>query len=156
VVSETTERSIVVRESRASVNFLWGFLVVVAALVLWRGEFGDRTVSTRIAAGVIFVLLGVGGAAAWIWWQRHPGRLEVTPSTITLRHRGKPSPGTVFRKTGDLYLESHLVGSVRAPSRIWLLRVVGSEGSISLQFFKHREVEEASTAMGWTFAERTG
>jgi hypothetical protein len=30
VESETTEWSIVVRESRASVNFLWGFLVVGA------------------------------------------------------------------------------------------------------------------------------
>src|SRR5204863_9653352 len=106
------------------------------------------------AAGVIFVLLGVGGIVAWIWSHRHPGRLEATPSTITLRHRGKPNPDTALQKTGDLYMESHLVGSARAPSRIWLLKVVGSEGSISLQFFNHREVIEACTAMGWTFADQ--
>jgi len=156
VESETTERSIVVRESRAAVNFLWGFLVVVAVLVLWRGEFGNRMLSTRIAAGVLFVLLGVGGMVGWIWSHRHHGRLEVTPSTITLRYRSKSDPATVLRKTGDLHMESHLVGSARAKSRIWLLKVDGSEGSISLQFFKHREVIEACIAMAWTFAERTG
>jgi hypothetical protein len=155
VESEITERTIFVRESRAAVNFLRGFLVVVAALALWRGEFGTRTTSTRVAAAIVFVLVGGGALVAWIWFRRHPGRLEVTPSTVTLRHRGRPAT-TVLPKTGDLYLESHLVGSARAPSRVWVLKVAGSEGSISLHFFKHREVEEACTSLGWTFVNRSG
>jgi hypothetical protein len=65
-----------------------------------------------VAAAIVFVLVDGGALVAWIWFRRHPGRLEVTPSTVTLRHRGRPAT-TVLPKTGDLYLESHLVGSAR-------------------------------------------
>src|SRR2546430_13572508 len=81
-------RSVVVRESRGAVNFLWGFLVVVSIVVLWRAEFGSRTLQTRLVGGIVFRLLGVAAAAGWIWSRRHPGSIEVTPDTITLRRRG--------------------------------------------------------------------
>ena len=144
---------VVIRESRGAVNFLWGFLVLVSAVVLWRGEFGSRTTTTRVVAAVIFVPLGLGAIAAWVWYRRHPSRLEITPAAISLRLPGKSDPATVLPKTGDLYIDSHLVGSARAPSRVSYLKVEGSQGSISLQFFKRADVVDGCTAMGWTFAD---
>ena len=140
----------IVNESAGSRNFLWGFLTVVFALVLVRGHLGAETTNGRIAvdlfAGTLFVLSLLG----WVWFNRHPARLEISADAIVLQHRGQ-AKSTRLPHTGPLYVSRTMIGGKHP---VAYLRVAGSEDSIAMGNFRLGEIQEASLAAGWEWAER--
>jgi hypothetical protein len=79
------------------VNFLWGFLTVVFAAALVRGHFGGPLTTGRIVADVVCGTLLAGSIAAWVWFRRHPARLEITPEALEFSHRGQPNSTKLAR-----------------------------------------------------------
>jgi hypothetical protein len=131
------------------VNFLWGFLTVVFAAALVRGHFGGPLTTGRIVGDVIFGALLAAAIAAWVWFRRHPARLEITPEAVEFSHRGQPNP-TRLIGPGKLYVKTTYVGGT---DRLHWLMVTGSEEAISLNMFDHEEVKAACRANSWRFVD---
>jgi hypothetical protein len=129
------------------VNFLWGFLTVVFAAALLRGHFGAGTTTSRIVIDVVFGALLAGSVGAWVWFRRHPARLDITPEGIAFRHRGQ-SGSTRLVSPGELYVRTTYIGGT---DRLHWLMVTGSDAAISLNMFNHGEVKDACRTNGWRF-----
>jgi hypothetical protein len=146
-----TEPGVIVEERRYQVNFLWGFLTIVSAIVLWRAHTGMSGVG-RIVADVIvgaFVLLF---AWAWVWFVRHPAHLEVTPEEIRFQHKGQRKFSTLPH-TGALYVKRTLIGGKHP---VAFLKVKGSDDGIALGSFDLSAIKEAAYANGWRFTGDEG
>jgi len=141
----------VVAESSGSRNFLWGFLALVSGAALVRGHIGATTDAGRLAVDGIVGVVFVGTVALWVWFNRHPARLEVSPDAIVFRHRGQKGSARLPR-TGDLYVSTTMLGG-KHPLRF--LKVTGSEEAIALQMFDWNRVQEACLAAGWRFVDRS-
>lgn len=143
---------IVVAEKKSSVHVLGGLLSVAFTLALIRGHFGADTDTGRVVGDVIFGLLAAGSIAGWIWFIRHPARLEITPETISFVHRDRARAVTLERSAGDVYVARTFTHRTQL---VWL-KVTGSDTAISMTTFDLSEVERACTAAGWRFAKRPG
>jgi hypothetical protein len=137
----------VVHERKGRVNFLWGFLAVAFGAALVRGHFG-MSGTGRLAVDVAFGGLVAVVLVAWIWFRRHPARLEITPDEVAFMHDEQPNATRLFR-TGDLSIRTTHFGGT---DRLHFLKVEGSEEAISIQMFDHEEVKRACRANGWRFA----
>jgi hypothetical protein len=130
------------------VDFLWGFLAVIFALVLFRSVTGDTTGTAGVLSSAFSTVLLVASIAAWISSRRHPARLEITSKTIELRHGDKPDAVTLRRTDGDLYVRRVFSGWKYPQS---YLKATHSDAAISLLPFDSRKVEEACREAGWRF-----
>ena len=139
--------ALVVVERRRNINVLWGFLTAVFAGALVRLYGGPTTGLTRIVLYVVFGVLLAGSVAAWVWFRRHPGRLEISRDVITFSHRGQRGSVQLFR-TGDLYVHTSYVGGTNP---LHFLKVAGSDEAVPIMMFDRRELEEACRAAGWRF-----
>jgi hypothetical protein len=139
----------VVNERAGSRNFLWGFLTVVFGAALVRGHIGAETSSGRIVVDVFMGLLFVGSLAGWIWFNRHPARLRITPGSIELMHKGQQK-GLRLANTGHLYISRTFIGG---KNPIAYFRVAGSDDAIPCGNFNVAEVQQATTAAGWRWGE---
>jgi uncharacterized membrane protein YccC len=81
--------SVVVAERPRRVDVLWGFLTVAFGAALVRGHLGAGTATSRIVIDAVFGTLAGGSIAAWVWFRRHPARLEITPEAVAFSHRGQ-------------------------------------------------------------------
>ena len=142
---------IVVEQSRANVNVLWGFLSVAFAFALWRGHQGAQTGTGRLVLDVILGVAAILSVTAWILSYRNPARLEISQDVITLSHRGKPNT-IELRRPGPLYV--HRVFNPRGGAQSYL-KVVGSDDAIPLVLFNWKEVERACHTFGWPIAARS-
>lgn len=142
---------IVIEQSTAALNFLWGFLTVAFAVAMWRGHQGAETGTGRLVLDVVCGGGVVLSIAAWISLYRHPARLAVSPDVISLSHRGKPNT-LELRRTGPLYVRK--IFSPRGGVRSYL-KVVGSDAAIPLVLFDWRSVERACRAAGWSITGPT-
>jgi hypothetical protein len=138
---------IVVPERKYQVNFLWGFLTIVTAIVLWRASNGGMEGTGRIFALVIITAFLLLFAWAWVWFVRRPARLEVTPEEIRFQHSGQKKSATLPH-TGALYVKRTLLGG-KYPNAF--LKVEGSDEAIALGSFSLREIKEAAHSSGWEF-----
>jgi hypothetical protein len=130
------------------VDLLWGFLSVAFGAALVRGHFGAGTTTSRLVIDVAFGTLLAGSVAAWLWFRRHPARLEITPEAVAFSHRGQPNPTTLVGP-GELYVYTTHIGGT---DRLQFLKVTGSDEGIPLTMFDHEEVKAACREQGWRFA----
>jgi hypothetical protein len=141
----------VVPESRAQVNFLWGFLAIVSVLVVARAVTGDSATAWKVVAVVLFGVLFFGSILMWIWSFRHPGQVDVSADALRYQHRGQPRGTTLHRSSGDLYIRRVILNAKHPQA---YLKVTGQdEDSIPLQMFSRRRLEEACLAHGWRFVD---
>jgi hypothetical protein len=138
-----------VGERPRRVDVLWGFLTVVSAAALVRGHFGGSTTSTKVVIDLAFGTLLAASVAAWIWFRRHPARLEITTDAVAFSHRGQ-SGSTRLVGPGELYVYTTLIGGT---DRLNFLKVTGSDEAILLTMFDHEEVKAACRARGWRFVD---
>jgi hypothetical protein len=139
--------TLVVPERPRRVDFLWGFLSVAFGAALVRGHLGAGTTTSRLVIDAVFGTLFVAAVGAWIWFRRHPARLEVTPEAVAFRHRGQ-SGSTRLVPPGELYVRTTHVGGT---DRLHFLKVTGSDEAIPLTMFDHEEVKDACRTNGWRF-----
>lgn len=150
-MAEQPRGPIVVEQSNASVNVIWGFLTIAFGFALWRGHQGAETGAGRLALDVLLGAALVLSVAGWVSFHRHPSRLEISPDAISLWHRGKPN-SIDLRPTGDLYVSTRITprGGVHR-----YLKVVGSDDAIPLTHFDWKQVEGACLQAGWRLARRS-
>ena len=144
-MSELQHEPIVIEQSKATVNALWGFLTVAFVFALWRGHGGAETGTGRFVLDVVFGAGVILSVTAWISFHRHPARLEVSRDVIALVHRGKPN-ATELRRTGPLYVRR--IFGPRGGTRSYL-KAVGSDDAIPLVLFDRKSVERACREAGW-------
>ncbi len=88
---------VILRESRLSLNVLFGGLLAVLVAALARGLAGAQTAGGRAAVAVIFGAAAALAAWAWVAVVRRRGRLEITGQAITYAD-GKGQPVTLSPK----------------------------------------------------------
>ncbi len=142
-----TEPVVIVQERRYQVNFLWGFLTIVSAIVLWRTHTGSMSSTGRIVAEVIVGAFLLVFAWAWVWFVRHPARLAVTPEEFRFQHKGRRRHTTLPR-TGALYVKRTLMGGKHP---LAFLKVEGSEEAVAMGGFDLARIREAAAETGWEF-----
>ena len=147
-----TEPVVIVEERRYQVNFLWGFLTITSAVVLWRTHTGSMSSTGRIVAEAIVTAFLLLFAWAWVWFVRHPARLEVTPAEIRFQYSGQKKAATLPH-TGALYVKRTLIGGKHP---VAFLKVEGSEEGIALGSFDLSAIKEAAYVNGWRFAGDEG
>ena len=137
----------IVGERARRVDFLWGFLTLAFGAALVRGHRAQDGTG-RLVVDVLFGGLTALCIGAWVWFRRHPARLEIDPDVIAFTHRGQPNATRLLRTDGDLFIRTtHLGGT----DRLHFLKAEGSEEAIPLQMFDHAEVGAAARANGWRF-----
>lgn len=142
--------AIVVRQSRAQRDGLFGGLAAVFVVALWRGFTGAQTSGGRVAVVVFCGLVLTGLTVLWVRYARRPSRLEIASQVITyVDPNGKQrlltsAPGSELAFT--------TLGSGRYRTRALTIR--GSGSVIPLPFFSARRVRRECTARGWEFARR--
>jgi hypothetical protein len=139
--------SVVVAERPRRVDFLWGFLTVAFGAALVRGHLGAGTTTSRLVIDAALGSLLAGSIAAWVWFRRHPARLEISPEAVAFLHRGQPN-ATRLVGPGELYVRTTYLGG---KNRLQFLKVTGSEEAIPMEMFDHTEVKAACRASGWRF-----
>jgi hypothetical protein len=137
---------VIVEERGYQVNFLWGFLTIVSAIVLWRAHTG-MSGAGRVVADVIVGAFLLLFAWAWVWFVRHPAHLEVTPEEIRFQHKGQRKFSTLPH-TGALYVKRTLIGGKHP---VAFLKVEGSDDTIPMGSFDLARIKEAAAGTGWEF-----
>lgn len=143
---------IVVRQHTRTVDFVWGFLVLVFGLVLLRGRSGAGSEGGRLVIDVVFGGLLALSVAAWVWFRRRPSTLTISSDSISFSHRSGHE-GIVLRPTGDLYVSTPLGPGGSHQQRF--LRVTGSDEAIPLLTFDWKTVRDACVAKGWSFSTKS-
>jgi hypothetical protein len=138
---------VILKESRLSLNVLFGVLLAVVVLALVRGLAGAQAAGGRVAVAVIFGAAAALAAWAWVVVIRRRGHLEITGQVITYAG-GKGQPVSLSREQGDV-LCIVARGAPRYPARC--LTIQGTSTVIPLNFFRLSEVRQACTARGWQF-----
>jgi hypothetical protein len=80
--------TLLVSERSRRVDILWRVLTAAFAVALVRGHIGAGTATGRTVADLVFGALLVIAVAAWIWFRRHPARLEIVRLTPVWRGFG--------------------------------------------------------------------
>jgi hypothetical protein len=139
--------AIVVRESRAQRDGLFGGLVAVFVLAFIRGFAGAQTGSGRVAVTIftaaVIALLVIG----WIAIVSRRSRLEISRATISLVSKRRDRL-VLSRDSGDR-LRVVRLGSGRY--RRTGLAIEGTDEVLPLGLFSVREVRQACRSKGWGF-----
>lgn len=139
--------TVVVRQSHAQREGLFGGLVAVFVLAFARGFPGASTTSGKVAVTILCAGLVILIAAGWVNILRHPPRLEISgPAISYIDGQGKVT--TLARESGG-ELRFVTTGSGRYRSRGMMAS--GSATVLPLPFFSARQVREQTTACGWQF-----
>ena len=143
-------RATIVRESRAQLRALFGFLTLVCAAALARGVPGAQTTAGRVAVAVVFGGLLVVLVVGWIVTIRRPRRLEITEGAVRYVQRNG-QVATLSRQQGD---ELRWVKQLRG--RTWRLglTIVGTDTIMLLGTFSRKAVRQACLARGWRFDDQ--
>jgi hypothetical protein len=139
---------IVVPERKSSVHFLWGFLTITFAVVLFMGHKGAETNAGRLTLDILFGGLALLCLFAWIYMVRNPGRFEITPDMVRLAHKGGKNTQDMLRTSGELYFG-------RTPGRYpqATLRQNGSEDVFIIGTYDTHELKKACESQGWRFPQ---
>lgn len=140
----------IVRESRAQISTLLGFLTVACVAALARGVPGAQTAAGRVAVAVVFGGLLVILVVGWLVMLRRRRRLEITEDAVRYVQRsGQVS--TLSRQQGD---ELRWVKQLRG--RTWRLGLTcsGTDAVMLLGTFSRKAVQQACLARGWRFEDR--
>jgi hypothetical protein len=137
---------VVVRQSRARRDGMFGILLAVFAVALGRGVSGASTTAGRIAVVVIFGLIVIVIAVAWVRAILRPAHLDISPRLIhyagapggsrpdLIKDNG-PEVRVYWRRAGRT---SYLTIEQPASTLRW-----------SLPYFSPRAVADACRACGW-------
>ena len=140
----------IVRESRAQISTLLGFLTVACVAALARGVPGAQTAAGRVAVAVVFGGLLVILVVGWLVMLRRRRRLEITEDAVRyVQRNGQVS--ALSRRDGD---ELRWVKQLRG--RVWRrgLTIVGTDTVMLLGTFSRQAVRHACLARGWRFDDR--
>jgi hypothetical protein len=137
--------AIVVQQSKAQRDGLFGVLVAVFVAALVRGFTGAETGAGRVAVivftgGVIAVLL-----VLWVRTVQRPSRIEISSEAI--RYRGPGSKLLTLSSQSGKDLSPVALGSGRYRTRGITVR--GTGVVIPLPFFSYREIRQQCAARGW-------
>jgi hypothetical protein len=139
--------TVVLRQSHAQREGLFGGLVAVFVLAFARGFPAAQTTGGRISITILCAAVIVVLTIGWLMILRHPPRLEISARDIRYTD-GKGMVTTLTRQSGG-ELRFVTTGSGRYRSRG--LMVSGSATVVPLPFFSAREVREQTVARGWLF-----
>ena len=139
--------TLLVAERSRRVDILWGFLTAAFAVALVRGHIGAATTTGPTVVDFLFGTLLAVAVGAWIWFRRHPARLQITPEAVVFSHRGQRL-GTTLPAPGELYVHTTFIGGT---DRLRFLKVTGSDEAIPMTMFDDAEVTAACRASGWRF-----
>jgi hypothetical protein len=137
---------IVVRQSRAQRDGLFGALLAVFLVALVRGYGGAQTSTGRV---MVVVFVSVVAAALVLGWARlvlRPSRLEISRQEITLVD-ARGGRRVLSRQSGD---QLRVVGVGGGRYRQPALTIQGSGTAIPLTLFSAREVRRQCLAAGWS------
>jgi len=140
--------AIIVRESRAQRDGLFGGLVAIFVLAFARGIAGAETSAGRIAVTVFTTAVIAILVSGWIMIVRRRSRLEISRATISYVSR-RTDRLVLSREAGDRLQIVHL-GSGRY--RRAGLAIDGSDQVLPLGLFSVRQVRQACQSKGWEFA----
>lgn len=140
--------AIVVRESRAQRDGLFGGLVAIFVLAFARGITGAQTSAGRIAVTLFTVSVIAILIAGWMLIVRRRSRLEISRATISYV-TSRSDRLVLSRKAGGRLRIVHL-GSGRY--RRTGLALDGSDQVLPLSLFSVRQVKQACQSKGWEFA----
>ena len=140
----------IVRESRAQISVLLGFLTVACVAALARGVPGAQTATGRAAVAVVFGGLLVILVVGWIVMLQRRSRLEITEDAVRYVQRNGQVSTLSRRPGGELRWVKQLRG------RIWRLglTVPGTDAVMLLGTFSRKTVQQACLARGWRFDDR--
>jgi hypothetical protein len=139
--------AIVVRQSRAQRDGLFGALIAVFLVALVRGYTGAQTSAGRVAVVVFVAVFTAVLGTGWVRLIRRPCRLEITTQAITFVD-GRGAARVLSSETGgQLRIVSLGGGRFRQPG----LTIAGSGTVIALPFFSTKEVRRQCLAAGWIF-----
>jgi len=143
--------AIIVRESRAQRDGLFGGLVAVFVLAFIRGLAGAQTGAGRVTVAIFTTSVIVVLVIGWIVIVSRQSRLEISRATIS--YVSERSDRLVLsRDAGDRLRVAHLgSGRFRRPG----LAIEGSDQVLPLGLFSIREVKQACRSKGWEFAALT-
>jgi hypothetical protein len=129
-------------EKRSSGDTIAGFLVVVAALVAWRGA--ARAPVASVIAG-LFALVTIAG---WLYWRRRPpSELEIGPDAIVWGSRADAVIRIERGPSGLLQLRRSA-----ARQTAWSLTSADdASAGIPLIGFDPGAVRDACVTHGWRF-----
>ena len=138
-----------VKESSLKREGLYGILTLAFLAALIRGVTGAMTTGGRIAAGILFGALAAVVVFRWFWEVRHPGRLEVSTSTVRfVSGSGKVATQEISRSAGD---QLQFVGRGAGRYVSLALQQPASGTTLSLGMFDRKPVRRACEANGWRF-----
>jgi hypothetical protein len=140
--------AVVVKESAAQRDGLFGFLVAAFGLALVRGAAGAHTVAGRAAAALVFGALVVLCLVLWARTRMRPDRLEISQEAIRYVSGSGRQKSALNRQQGD-----NLCFVAQGGGRVWrqALKVRGSGAVMPLRFFSRAAVKRACEAQGWRF-----
>jgi hypothetical protein len=140
--------AVVVRESRAQRDGLFGGLVAIFALAFARGFAGAGTSAGRIAVTVFCAVVIAIIVTGWIVIVRRRSRLEISRATICYVTKGDERLALSRQPSGRLRVVNRGSGRYRTQG----LALDGSDQVLPLALFSVRQVRQACIAKGWEFA----
>jgi len=136
----------VVRQSSAQRDGLFGGLIAIFLLTLWRGYTGATTTDGHIAIVAFVCAVSAAVSYGWVWMIRRGSRLEISEQAITYLDRRLGSR-TLTRQSGDTLAIVMSGGRYPQPQ----LTIPGSGTRLPLPFFSVRHVKQECSARGWRF-----
>lgn len=146
--------AIVVKQSSAFRDGLFGVLDVVFILIVVRALTGSGATSGKVVLVVLFGLLFVGCTVVWVLVRRHPSHLEISADRIRYV-TGKGDEPDIVRANGD---ELEFATEVASGGRSSMLTLRQTATSVTWQLPLFR-VNPISAALGqrqWRVTSRVG
>src|SRR5712691_326073 len=140
--------AIIVRESRAQRDGLFGGLIAIFVLALARGTAGAETSAGRIAVTIFTTAVIAILVTGWIVIVRRRSRLEISRATISYVTRGNDRLVLSRQAGGRLRITHRGSGRYHTPGLV----LDGSDQVLPLGLFSLRQVKQACQSKGWEFA----
>jgi hypothetical protein len=138
--------AIVIQESNAQRNVLYGFLTIALGLAIARGAVSHPSGGTLVVIVVLAVVLALMLAAWWRTW-RDPYRIEVSVERVRYLGRKTREYPDLVRDAGiDLWLYTRPVGR----TDVLVLEQPASGQQWTLRFFGRQPLVDACVARGWS------
>lgn len=139
--------AIVVRESRAQRDGLFGGLVAVFVLAFIRGFAGAETGAGRMAVTIFTTAVIAVVVIGWIMIASRRSRLEISRATISLVSKRRDR----LVLSGDAGHQLRVVRLGSGRYRRTGLAIEGTDQVLPLSLFSLRAVKQACQSKGWEF-----
>ncbi len=140
----------VIRQSKLQRDGLFGILLILLAVAMYRGEAGASSSGGRIAIAVIGGAIAVGLIWAWVRMITRPSLLEMSADAVTLVQPGGERR-TLSRAAGnEIVVIVTGGGRYRRPA----LTIAGSGVVLPLGFFDLNTIQRQCQADGWQFTRQ--